>query len=313
MRFHIIMKKALLDMMNPKRTILYLGIILLIPFIFTIIAENETIFDFASMSLPMQMQMITSIFIITSFIWIAGIPMVVFASANCGSFISREDETGTLLILVSKPIRRWEIMLGKFLAFMIVVTLLELTSILASLLLLYYRLPLDPMSLTTMLNIVPQIFFYSLFVAFVFASISAGLSAFFKNRTKILITLIAMVILIYFGFMVIRNWTEASGIYEYYGFNMIDVNYHLGNAYVTFLQSSGYRIIPPFQGILGTFTGTHESMDPIKVFDQDIGAMPPEVPAKNYVSPAVSISLWLALAFSILSAGIIWFQRKEIM
>jgi len=51
--------------------------------------------------------------------------------------------------------------------------------------------------------------------------------------------LVALTILIYFGFSIIRGWTVPLGVYDKYGMNYFDVNYQLGNSYVFFLEQSG--------------------------------------------------------------------------
>jgi len=264
------------------------------------------------MTLPMQIQMMNGIFIIMSFIWIAGIPLVLLAAMTCGSFISKEEQDGTLLLLASKPIRRYEIIIGKFFAFLVSTMILELIAFLLAPLLTFNLLDLDPSALTSMLNMVPSLYLYSLFVTFVFGAISATLSVLSRNRVKVVMVLVALTILIYFGFSIIRGWTVPLGVYDKYGMNYFDVNYQLGNSYVFFLEQSGVKIMPPIQGILGQFTGVYEATDPEMVFDPDLGAMPSSLELKKYNTPLVSLSIWLGLAVFLLVAGILKFEKKEI-
>jgi len=163
-----------------------------------------------------------------------------------------------------------------------------------------------------MLNMVPSLYLYSLFVTFVFGAISATLSVLSRNRVKVVMVLVALTILIYFGFSIIRGWTVPLGVYDKYGMNYFDVNYQLGNSYVFFLEQSGVKIMPPIQGILGQFTGVYEATDPEMVFDPDLGAMPSSLELKKYNTPLVSLSIWLGLAVFLLVAGILKFEKKEI-
>jgi hypothetical protein len=112
--------------------------------------------------------------------------------------------------------------------------------------------------------------------------------------------------------MIVRGWFISLGYYDVAGFSYLDVNYHLGNSYLFFLESTGFRLMPIYQGILGQFTGTYEAIDAGKIFDRDIGAMPPSLEAKNYNSPMVSLIIWLIISFVLLFLGIVRFERKEI-
>ncbi len=312
MRFHIVMLKTLKDLFSIKRSLVFLIISLIPVFIFANVSQREAVFNFKVMTLPMQIQMMNGIFIIMSFIWIAGIPLVLLAAMTCGSFISKEEQDGTLLLLASKPIRRYEIIIGKFFAFLVSTMILELIAFLLAPLLTFNLLDLDPSALTSMLNMVPSLYLYSLFVTFVFGAISATLSVLSRNRVKVVMVLVALTILIYFGFSIIRGWTVPLGVYDKYGMNYFDVNYQLGNSYVFFLEQSGVKIMPPIQGILGQFTGVYEATDPEMVFDPDLGAMPSSLELKKYNTPLVSLSIWLGLAVFLLVTGILKFEKKEI-
>ena len=101
MRFHIVMLKTLKDLFSIKRSLVFLIICLIPVFIFANVSQREAVFNFKVMTLPMQIQMMNGIFIIMSFIWIAGIPLVLLAAMTCGSFISKEEQDGTCLLYTS--------------------------------------------------------------------------------------------------------------------------------------------------------------------------------------------------------------------
>lgn len=314
MRFQVIMFKTLKDLFSVRRSVLFLIAVIMVPLIGPMMFASGAPggVSIASMTLAMQNQMIVGLFIILAFMWIAGIPLVLLAGVTCGDFISKEEQDGTLLLLTSKPVRRYEIIIGKFLAFMLSSVLLEMIALLIFPLLIYVAMSTDIYIFENMLSLVPSMFFYSVFVAFIFGALATTLSSFFKSRIKTIMTLVAIVILVFFGFMVIRNWTEASGIYESYGFNYVDLNYYLGNSYLFFIQSSEFRIMPVYQGIMGTFTGTYDAADVGKLFDRDLGAFPPSLEQKGYTTPAISVFIWLSLAIILLLFGIIRFEKKEI-
>jgi len=116
--------------------------------------------------------------------------------------------------------------------------------------------------------------------------------------------------LIFFGFMVARGW--LGPVYEGYYLNYLDVNYHLGNSYLLFIESSGYRMTPIYQGIMGMFTGTYDTADITKLYDMDIGAMPSTLQPRDYTTPAESSFIWLGIAIILFVLGMMKIERKEI-
>jgi len=156
MMFHAIMIKTLKDMFSIRRSILFIIAVMIVPIIGSgIFNENSQV---SLMTLAMQDQMVVGFFIIISFIWIAGIPLVMLAGVTCGDFISKEDADGTLLLLVSKPVRRYEIIIGKFLAFMLSAVLLEAIALLLSALLISGVMESDVYIFSNMLGLIPHLF-----------------------------------------------------------------------------------------------------------------------------------------------------------
>jgi len=284
---------------------------LMAPVIFSIIASSDQTLNFANMTLANQVQTVNMIFIIMTFFWIAGLPLVLSISVTCGDFISKEENDGTLLLLVSKPVRRYEIITGKFLAFIVDILILETVAIIFTPLIMYWLLPIDPYVLDTMVGLIPSLILYSLFVALTFGAIAIALSSISKSRFKTIMILVAIAIAVFFGFMVFRGYMNAAGIYDPYG-AWVDVNYHMGNSYMFFLDSTGYRMTPPLQAVLGSFTGTYSAVDPSMLYDQDIGAMYPSLTRTDYVSPLASLFGWSLFTVLLLVLGILRFQKREI-
>ncbi len=311
MRFHTVTFKTLQDLFSMRRTLLFLVAMAIAPFFFSNVASSDQVFDFASMTMASQVQMVSMIYILMVFIWTAGIPLALLASVTCGDFISKEEEDGTLLLLVSKPVRRHEIIFGKFLAFALNILILETLAILLTPLIFYWLMPIDPFVLDVMAGLVPSMIVYSLFVSITFGALATALSSISRSRIKIIIILVAVTIAVFFGFTMFRGWMIAADIYEPYG-TWVDVNYHLGNTYVMFLDSTGYRMTPPLQAVLGSFTGTYEATDPGKLYDRDLGAMYTTLQPKDYASPPVSMAWWLVLTVILLALGIIRFQKREV-
>jgi ABC-2 type transport system permease protein len=308
MRMHVIMLKTLKDLFSFRRTMLFVIAMIIAPLIGAgAFSEGAQI---SKMPLMMQDQMAVGFYIVLSFMWMVGIPLVLLAGLTCGGFIAKEDEEGTLLLLVSKPIRRCEIVAGKFLAFMINAALLSLTALLLSALIISSVLELDVYIFNSILSLVQPLFLYSLFVAAVFGGVATALSSVFKSVTKTAMTIAGITILVFFGMMIVRSWLGM--LYEDYSISHIDVNYHLGNVFLLFLDSSGYRMAPIFQGIMGMFTGTFDAADMAVLYDMDIGALPPQLPAKDYCTPPQSMLIWSAIATALFILGLMKFERREV-
>ena len=310
MRFHVIMWKTLRDLFSVKRTVPFLIGVMIVPFIASLILSNEDVGGLAKMTIAMQNQTVMGFFIVLSFMWMAGIPLVILTGVTCGDFIAKEDEEGTLLLLVSKPVARTEIVIGKFLAFMVSTVLIQLLVMLLSALVMLSILGIDIYVFNNMLSLIPNLFMYSIFVAFIFGAIATALSAIYKSRSKSMLTIAGIAILMIFGLMVVRGW--VGDYYEYYNIYHMDVNYHLGNSYIMFVESAGIRMVPMIQGAMGEFTGTYDMASISEIYDMDIGAMPPQLKPKSYYTPMASMLIWLGIAVAMLLLGIVKFNRKEI-
>ena len=309
MRFHTITIKTLSDMFRLKRSIIFLIAVMILPFIISSIMSG--LFDFSSMTLANQSQSVAMFYLMIMFVWVAGIPLVLFASVTCGDFITKEENDGTLLLLTSKPVRRYEIVLGKYFAFIINILILELIAIVFTPLIMYWLLPIDPSVLDTMASLIPSLILYSMFIAITFGALATALSCISRSRFKTIMVLVTLTIGIFLGFMFFRGYMVASNIYDPYVV-WEDVNYHMGNSYMFFLDSSGYRITPTSQAMLGMLTGTYDATDPSMLYDQDLGAMFPSIPRTDYIPPILSMLVWSAFTFILLIIGILRFQKREI-
>ncbi len=261
------------------------------------------------MTLANQTQTVVMFYLILVFVWIAGMPLILSASVTCGDSITKEEQDGTLLLLVSKPVRKPEIVIGKYLAFIINVMILELIAIILTPLIMYWILPIDPEVLDTMAGLIPSMIFYAFFITITFGALAMSLSCISRSRFKTIMPLVALTIGIFLGFMFFRGFMISANVYDPYVV-WSDVNYHMGNSYIYFLEGSDYRMTPLDQASISMITGTFSSGG--SSFDSDIGAMSPSLSSTNYVSQSLSIVGWLIFTFIMLIVGIIRFQKREI-
>jgi ABC-type transport system involved in multi-copper enzyme maturation permease subunit len=208
-------------------------------------------------------------------------------------------------------VRRYEIVMGKYFAFLVNSMILILTALVITPLIMYWLLPIDIGVLETMVIQIPSMFFYAVFISATFGALATSLSSISKSRFKTIMTLVAMTITIFLGFILFRGYMVSSNIYDPYVV-WADVNYHMGNSYVLFLDSTGFRMSPTLQAVLGTVTGTYSAADPGMLYDKDLGAMYPSIVRTDYVAPAISFIGWIGFTGFMLFLGIIRFQKREI-
>jgi len=67
-------------------------------------------------------------------------------------------------------------------------------------------------------------------------------TSFTKSRMRTFIVLIALVVTVFFGFILFRGYMVSAGVYDPY-VSWCDVNYHMGNSYVLFIESNDFVCI----------------------------------------------------------------------
>lgn len=307
MRFHVILSKTLNDLLSPKRTIALVILGILPTVIMSLVLRSDM--AKTPMSLHMETHNVIDNFTPLLFMVVTGIFLTLIVSATAASFISKEDSDGTLLIMVSKPINRFEIILGKFLALIINAMLIEIVVLLLSAMIFWLVLPIDPETLAAVLGLIPWLLLYSLLVTIVFGSVAIAFSTLIKSRVKIMLVLMLLIMLIFFVGQIPR--TAFSTTYENYRLYYGDLGYHLGNTFTMLMENTeAGQMMPTRQAIMTVFAGTYKDVE--DNIDPDIGAYPPSLELTNYVSPAISTTIWLCI-FAIALALAIWaMERKEV-
>jgi len=306
MRFHVIFAKTLHDLLSLKRTAALVVIGVLFTGIMSAVWSQ-------GMSRPMSLQMQTHYlvdnFTLLAFMWIAGLFLAISVAATAAGFISKEDTEGTLLIMVSKPISRVDFVMGKFLALVANAMLIQTIVLLLSVVILWIVLPIDPQTFDAVFSLVPWMLLYSLLVTLAFGSIAVALSALMKSRVKI--TMVAMLLIMVVFLVGIVPRTTFSGAYESFYLYYLDGGYHLGNTFTMLLdQAAAGQMMPQNQPFMTVFAGTYKGMQ--ESFDPDIGALPPSLELTNYVSSVMSTAIWLTISAVAMGLAVWAVQRKEV-
>jgi ABC-type transport system involved in multi-copper enzyme maturation permease subunit len=307
----VIAKRTFADMATFRRTFLYIAVVLLVPFLFAGAAEENHLVDTESLPLGTQGTLLVGYLSVLMFIWVAGVPLIMLTISSCAGFISGEENGGTLLLLVSKPIERHEIVLGRYIGFVTYMMLVQTGALIAVPYMWFLTMELEYDVLRLLLGMVPMLLVYSLFVILVWGAVSIALSAITKRTAFIIMGLGFFAMVTFLGFIQVRAFTMASGLYEDYSLHYVDAGYHFGNMFVSLVEGgAGIRIPPDIQMFLGTFTGAYDVTKPF--MDPDQGLMFSSLPRNDLVSPARSFATSGVLALSLLGLGVLLFRYKEV-
>lgn len=312
MRIQTVLRKAMEDFTDLKFLGPFLVGFFLLGLAFTGGFSSGLPSGLSNLPLAIQERELITIFAQLSFLWYAGIPIMVLIGIITANQIAKEEEEGSLRILLSKPIRRWEVILGKFLAIMVFSFLIVLIGLSFGSVLFFHISGASPTALGgSVISLMPTNLVYALFLSFFISSVATGISVLTGSRLKTAMAVVTIFALLFFGFIIIRMGTEAMGIYQSYGIYSADINYNLGNSYIFVHNSLGGEFAPPTQSslsaIMGTFDASGADVDPL------VGGMPTSLPEKGYIPPAVSFFGILVMSVGVLFATVSYFERKDIM
>jgi len=292
------------------RTVLIYLVALSVPLLIFANFASEAPF-FSVTSLDLRAEYIFGFFSVLSYIWVAGVAIALLSAVFCSSLIAGEVADRTILLLVTKPVRRVEIFLSKFLAFIVAIVIYSAISLLVAIYIWASFFELDVTSLSLFLSKAPLFFLYSLFVALFFGSLSAAISTISSSRLKAILPSILLIILAFFVFIQVRGAARSLGSYRGL-LSFLDVGYDFGNIYVTTLERGGVKFIPFMQTVIGTFTGVYDvPREGIKI-DYDHGLILPSLDRLYYRSPTESFLKLTVLPIVLTALGLLIFSRRDV-
>ncbi len=295
------------DCMKPKRVFPGLVVMLIVPVfvvMFTSGSVNYGIISIYSAAMNINFSLVTLLYW-----WTLGIVFTILVSGATSGVIADEVDKGTMLILVSKPVSRVQIFFGKFLGVYVFGALFSLIGIF---LLGWIAVLVTSANISYFIAMIPFLLFmfvYSIFVELIFVSISMALSSILKTGRKTMMLMILFSIMTFVVFYMIR--TLGTAYYTQFSLYWFDLGYHLGNILAAAIQTSS--IIPSsslWQGLFNLFTSAFLVQTGSIVTAQDIDTG--GYPLTGYVSPVISLLIWISLAAILLVYGLIKLKRKEI-
>lgn len=249
-------------------------------------------------------------FLIVSFFWTSGFFLAFLVASKAASSIARESSEGTLLILVSKPVHRRAIVLGKLAA--LFVRAFVLTAVLLFLSAVMWRLALglSEDALAALLKAVPWLLLYSAVLILFFGSIATALSAIIRNVVVIMVIMACLIMFVFLlGPFVHFFVSESSDVYTDYHLYLPDLSYHAFNASVPFLeQASGGMVLSPhvqsWPGYPYVLSHHVQEWEPTTLYH-------PALPL-NYLRPFGSLLMLLVISLAAIRLSMAAIARRDV-
>ncbi|MCX5998053.1 MAG: ABC transporter permease [Chloroflexi bacterium] len=317
MAFRLIVRKTFMDLSGWKKTLLVLVIGLGVSVVLSLSWRGTV--QHAGYSPEMQKYYLLSEFAGRCFVWVAGLFLAGMIAFNAAGAVSRETNEGTMLTLVSKPVRRRDIVLAKFVAIALHALLIEAIVLLLFVLVLWFTLPVEPSILLSLLAAVPWILLYSLLVIVVSTAVSIMFSTLLGSQIAITaVVAVGTLFFFLFGAALYVTGQFSTATYEARHIYLVDGAYNLGNAFAPALvHVVGGQMLPASQlsflgGFSGIFVGGRENAFNSGYYSgSGVTCLYPAELA-NYLHPALSIFLLLVLAGGALFIALKVMERKDL-
>ncbi|MHA1744203.1 MAG: ABC transporter permease [Candidatus Heimdallarchaeota archaeon] len=309
----IIFQKTFLELFSLKRVIPYILLSVIFPFIFSAILTG-TLGNIGVMNLDYQIDIVVNYFTFYAFFWNAGILLWLFCGLSATTFISSEINQGTMIFLLTKPIRRSTIYIGKYLGYLVNMIIMQFFSLLIALTTTCTIFRVSRKVFATGMYYFIPIFLFSILIIACVGLILGFLSIINKRVVVGVLVNMLLIITIYFLGIILR--LAIPQIYTTYHLYLLDLGYNLSLIFLFFLSGFGFQPIPTFQKNMGLFFGTYPTMigDTSKYLD----SLDPEngitiiSSVNSYISPIVSLIVLVSITVFLLILGLIILERKDI-
>ena len=301
----ILIKRTFQDLANAKKFIISIIIMMIIPIIFLTFPSS---LDYGAISIENASAAIAISIAYPVFFWTLGMAFVCLIGVSGAGLISEEVSSGTMLILVSKPIARMKIFLGKYLGLFLYSILLSFTGIfiIGWIAVLRYSANLD--HFISLLPFLMTLFLYSLIISVIFVSITMAISSISKKPRNAALIVIFLGVISFFGMWIIKMF--IASYYEQYQIYHFDLGYHLANIFVTTMEI--FNAIPPVSEWQYFFALATNVYDTSTGSDPDQQIILGGFERTDYYLPIFSLLIWLAIAGLLLVYGLFSINKREI-
>lgn len=301
MRITTIYSKTVSDLSNPMVLAGYFLPFLAIMLFMVVAISNNVITDAAPL-FQQERDLFTAVAFM-SYLMAVGMPLQGACAVFCAMTLASEAERGTLRILLSKPVRRWQLYLGTFAAIVSYTMLLGLAGLLLTASWIFMASDLDAAALQGgVVQPFAGLLAFGLFGAVLITSVGLALAVSTKDRLRT--ALGGLVIPVVF-FMFIPVQVFAGDVYEDYYLYLVDLNYHFAQLFVFLHDTLGTGLPANTQALIGVLTGVYE---PSNVR----GHTPQSLELTGHIPVELSVALLTALAVGAFVFGLVQFQRLDV-
>ncbi len=301
----VVTERNFLDMFTIKNVAFSLILTLIFPLIIAFIPQG---IDFGSISVQQASGIISSNLMMPLFLWTCGIALMIIIGINGSPIISEEISSGTLLTLISKPINRTSIFLGKYLALYLFCALVNFVSLFV----LFWTVVLsysgNVAHFASLFQLFVAVFFYSGALLFIFINLVMSFSSFVrKPRNSSTIFMIVMIVF-YFVFLLIPI---PPSLYEEFQLYHFDPTYHLGNIYLYFIEQ--FNAVVP-SSVWQSFFSSYSKIFYFGLMDIDVdqGVYFETLQKTNYLLPQISLAALVLISICFLAVGIVKLNKREV-
>ncbi|MBS3151861.1 ABC transporter permease [Candidatus Woesearchaeota archaeon] len=242
-------------------------------------------------------------YFLMGFFWIVGLPYMLYIGALSVNSVSKEINDGTIMLVFTRPLRRYEFLLGKFLGLFFYGLFIN-TMILffvSSLVGIFYAL--DATIMKSLYTASFSLFFYNILLTFFIISFGMFLSSNIKKNIISMSVLFVLILSIFFIPPII-NATIGS-----YQDKVPDLAFLLGSTSVKILETFGIDLTPAAKENIASPTGVFSN-----IYFQSTN-LPSYVmePAKvSNISLFLLVIIILILTSLLYYLGLLIIKKKEI-
>jgi ABC-2 type transport system permease protein len=305
MRIAVIVKKTVGDLLEPKWIGAYLVGYAAVAWFFALaFGNNEFAENVSELPLAEQELQLLASHVTVSWIWGVGIPILVLGAVFGANSLAREAETGTLRMLLSKPVRRWEVLVGTFLGNVVALLLVGIASMLLMAVALYQQSGTAAAALNGgVFAVLPENILLLAFVAVLVSSVGIAASVLTESRLQTVLGGLSLAVS-FFTLWLVRLINRS--FYEEYRLHVLDVSYHLGNVYALLHANVGEPLPTEAKVVFGNLSGLYE------LEGAGSNGPPESVELVGHVDPIVSLAGLSILAVGSLAIAIYRFERLDI-
>lgn len=296
-------RKMVGDLSNPKLLVAYFLGFLPVLLILSMGITSTAFEDVATMTLTEQEDRLYAVFVAIAYLWGIGIPLLVYGGVLNALTLAKEAENGTLGLLLSKPIKRRDVLLASFGAVVVVMVLVATANLLLVGLFLYIHSGASATAINAgVFAAFPAAVVTGVLFALFMTAFGTLLAVLTRDRLRTGVGVLAVPAL-FLAFMIFRLF--ASDIYSDYGMYIVDINHHFGSAYVYLLETLGTPLDLRAEQQLSIWTGAYEYKG------GTAGELPDSFELLGF-DPVISAGLLLVGAILMLGTALYRFERLDI-